>query len=95
MLDDARWLRYNLELSTYFYNLYTNPSVLIIACIRFYQPFFLNSKITMYSRLCWFLFIYTSPYESGCVCNPGHYILRLFDVWPNFPFTTSETKFDY
>ena len=27
--------------------------------------------------------------------NHGHNILRLFDVLPNFPFTTSETKRDY
>ena len=24
--------------------------------------------------------------------NYGHNILRIFDVLPNFPFTTSETK---
>ena len=28
-------------------------------------------------------------------CNHFHNILRLFDVVPNFPFTTSETKRDY
>ena len=27
--------------------------------------------------------------------NHGHNILRIFDVLPNFPFTTSETKPDY
>ena len=27
--------------------------------------------------------------------NYGHNILRIFDVLPNFPFTTSETKRDY
>ena len=27
--------------------------------------------------------------------NHRHNILRLFDVLPNFPFTTSETKRDY
>ena len=27
--------------------------------------------------------------------NPFHNILRLFDVLPNFPFTTSETMGDY
>ena len=27
--------------------------------------------------------------------NHFHNILRLFDVLPNFPFTTSETKRDY
>ena len=27
--------------------------------------------------------------------NHGHNILRLFDVLPNFLFTTSETKCDY
>ena len=25
----------------------------------------------------------------------GHNIMRIFDVLPNFPFTTSETKLDY
>ena len=28
-------------------------------------------------------------------CKHGHNILRLFDVWPNFPSTSSETKPDY
>ena len=27
--------------------------------------------------------------------NHSHNILRLFDVWPNFPLTTSETKRNY
>ena len=27
--------------------------------------------------------------------NHGHNIMRIFDVLPNFPFTTSETKLDY
>ena len=27
--------------------------------------------------------------------NHGHNILRIFDVFPNFTFTTSETKLDY
>ena len=27
--------------------------------------------------------------------NHGHNILRFFDVLPNFPFTTIETKHDY
>ena len=27
--------------------------------------------------------------------NHGHNSLRLFNVWPNFPFTTSEAKGDY
>ena len=27
--------------------------------------------------------------------NHGHNILRLFNVLPNFPFTTSEKKCDY
>ena len=27
--------------------------------------------------------------------NPGHNILRLFDVLPNFAFTTSELKRDH
>ena len=29
------------------------------------------------------------------IYNHGHNILRIFDVLPNFPFTTSETKPDY
>ena len=28
-------------------------------------------------------------------CNHFHNILRLFDVLPDFPFTTSETMDDY
>ena len=27
--------------------------------------------------------------------NHGHNIMRIYDVLPNFPFTTSETKPDY
>ena len=27
--------------------------------------------------------------------NHGHSIMRIFDILPNFPFTTSETKPDY
>ena len=27
--------------------------------------------------------------------NHGHIIMRAFNVLPNFPFTTSETKLDY
>ena len=29
------------------------------------------------------------------IYNPGHNILRLFDVLPNFPFTISKTMPDY
>ena len=29
------------------------------------------------------------------ICNQFHNILRLFDVLPNFPFTTSEMMGDY
>ena len=29
------------------------------------------------------------------ICNQFYNILRLFDVLPNFPFTTSETMCDY
>ena len=31
----------------------------------------------------------------GNICNHGNKIVGLFDVLPNFPFTTSETKRDY
>ena len=34
-------------------------------------------------------------YEMGQVYNHFHNILRLFDVLPNFPFTTSGTMRDY
>ena len=29
------------------------------------------------------------------ICNAGHNILKLFDILPNFLFTTSETMRDY
>ena len=29
------------------------------------------------------------------IWNHGNNILKLFDIWQNFPFTTSETKCDY
>ena len=32
---------------------------------------------------------------SGTTYNQFHNILRIFDVLPNFPFTTSETMGDY
>ena len=32
---------------------------------------------------------------SSFYYNDGHNIMRIFDVFPNFPFTTSETKPDY
>ena len=35
-----------------------------------------------------------SRFEFGC-CNHFYNILRLFDVLPNFLFTTSETMCDY
>ena len=35
------------------------------------------------------------PAETLCTCNLFHNILRLFDVLPNFPFTTSETMANY
>ena len=34
-------------------------------------------------------------YEMGQVYNHFHNILRLFDVLPNFPFTTSEMMSNY
>ena len=33
--------------------------------------------------------------EIRHIYNLGHNILRLFDVLPNFPFTTNETNRDY
>ena len=36
-----------------------------------------------------------SKYVAHASCNHGHNILRRFDVLPNFPFTSSETKRDY
>ena len=33
--------------------------------------------------------------KTGKTYNQFHNILRLFDVSPNFPFTTSETMGDY
>ena len=36
----------------------------------------------------------SNTYREDINCNYSHNILRLFDVRPNFPFTTSETKRD-
>ena len=33
--------------------------------------------------------------KNWLTLQPGHNILRLFDVLPNFSFTTSETDRDY
>ena len=38
-------------------------------------------------------FVCLNPHTSGY--NEFHNILRLFNVLPNFPFTTSETMGDY
>ena len=41
---------------------------------------------------------YSRNFELSKICkiyNVGHNILRLFDVFPNFSFTTSETNRDY
>ena len=32
---------------------------------------------------------------SGPVYNHGHNFMKIYDVLPNFPFTTSEMKPDY
>ena len=40
--------------------------------------------------------IYTNYFtQYGENYNHGHNIMRIFDVLPNFPFTTSVTKPDY
>ena len=39
--------------------------------------------------------LYTTDESAEKIYNLGHNILRLFDVLPNFPFTTSETNRDY
>ena len=41
------------------------------------------------------LYINLKHMEKVFGCNHFHNILRLFDVLPNFPFTTSETMRDY
>ena len=33
--------------------------------------------------------------RGALIYNHGHNIIRIFEVLPNFPFTTSETKPDY
>ena len=37
----------------------------------------------------------STVYISNVWYNHGHDIMRIFDVLPDFPFTTSETKPDY
>ena len=34
-------------------------------------------------------------WDALVIYDHGHNILKLFDVWPNFPFATSETKREY
>ena len=41
------------------------------------------------------LTISTSEFSFLWTCNHSHNILRLFDVLPNFPFTTGEAMRDY
>ena len=43
----------------------------------------------------WGLLIKTKKAKENFADNPFHNIVRLFDVLPNFPFTTSETMRDY
>ena len=39
--------------------------------------------------------IKTQKAKENFTDNPDHNVLRLFDVFPNFVFTTNETKLDY
>ena len=41
------------------------------------------------------IFYYDIKSKKNIADNHVHNILRLFDVLPNFIFTTSETKHDY
>ena len=45
-----------------------------------------NVHVWRYKKYHYFKFAYSSNY------NHGHNVLRLFDIWPNFPFTISEMK---
>ena len=38
---------------------------------------------------------FIKTHNQAYVYNYGHNILRIFDVLPNFPFTTSEPRPDY
>ena len=51
-----------------------------------------NIQFNMYASPCVFVFNF---YVLIYTYNKFHNILRLFDVLPNFPFTTSETMRDY
>ena len=49
----------------------------------------------MQPNLYYFLSLWSGLFHSNSYlskCNHGHNILRIFDVLPNFPFTTSKTK---
>ena len=63
----------------------------------------LNIKLQWIDSKAFFIFYNSSPCHANylnealfeCTHNQFHNILRLFDVLPNFPFTTSEMMADY
>ena len=55
----------------------------------------LNSSLNMTLFLKMKLFIKTQQAKGNLADNDFHNILRLFDILPNFPFTTSQTIRDY
>ena len=73
-------------------------------CVMWVTYMLLNAKIIKYNLLIqmykylrvikrWAMFTRKNKKEMSC--NHFHNILRLFDVLPNFPFTTSEIMRDY
>ena len=82
-----------------------------VSCVGWYCPCkILNSyswiHFNQLSRIHLKLILLTLPFKplflrqiltaaTFCYYNHGHNIMRIFDVLPHFPFTTSETKPDY
>ena len=74
--------------STYYFDRLHDFSVIISRC---YKVVYVNSFFPNIARL-W----NSLPIECFLLTyNPGHNILRHFDVWQNFRVSTSETNCDY
>ena len=56
------------------------------------QVYLEECKYRMKKTLSWYLIILITATDT---CNCVHNILRLFDGWVNFSFTTNQTKSDY
>ena len=72
--------------------LYVYKKTKFLKITQYSQENTLNLKTPFFAEHLWMTGLYFAIIYSY---NQLHNILRLFDVLPNFPFTTSETMHDY